>query len=83
MNLRRTVLALLSTALVTAAAHAQSLSATLLRDTLTVTVPYHAARNGTGKLTVELLDPDGKLLGLVTLHDLLRAQVSLGKQPAM
>ena len=67
MNLRRTVLALLSTALcAAAAAQTPSLSATLLRDTLTVTVPYHAARNGTGKLTVELLDPDGKLLGSST-----------------
>jgi len=63
MNLRRTVLALLSTALVTAAAHAQSLSATLLRDTLTVTVPYHGQHHGTGHLTVEILDPEDKILG--------------------
>jgi uncharacterized protein YfaS (alpha-2-macroglobulin family) len=63
MNLRRTVLALLSTTLLCTAARAQSLSATLLRDTLTVTVPYHDLHHGTGRLTVEILDPDDKILG--------------------
>jgi CBS domain-containing protein len=33
-------------------------------------------------LVLVLDKPGGKILGLVTLHDLLRAQVSLGKEAA-
>ena len=37
--------------------------ATYTRGTLDLTIPYHAAQAGAGKLTVELLDPEDHVLG--------------------
>src|SRR6202011_1827 len=36
---------------------------TYTRGLLNVTIPYHSAHSGDGKLTVEVLDPDDKVLG--------------------
>jgi uncharacterized protein YfaS (alpha-2-macroglobulin family) len=36
---------------------------TYTRGVLHVTIPYHAVHSGDGKLTVEVLDPDDKVLG--------------------
>jgi uncharacterized protein YfaS (alpha-2-macroglobulin family) len=44
---------------------AQQLAATYTRGNLSVTVPYHSARAGSGKLTVEILDPEDNVLGRV------------------
>jgi uncharacterized protein YfaS (alpha-2-macroglobulin family) len=41
---------------------AQSMSALLSKGTLSLTIPYHADRAGTGKLEVELLGPDDQAL---------------------
>ena len=40
-----------------------ALKATLAKGTLSVTIPYHAAHAGDGALTVEILDPEDKVLG--------------------
>jgi len=70
MNLRRNHFSTLGSLLLTliaavfpALAQSDSVSATLLRNTLTVTVPCHGAHRGAGKLTVEILDPEDKVLG--------------------
>ena len=42
---------------------ASTLTATLTGTTLSVTIPYHAARAGSGELLVEVLDPEDKVLG--------------------
>jgi hypothetical protein len=42
---------------------AQPASATYTRGKLSVTIPYHATREGSGKLTVEILDPEDHTLG--------------------
>src|SRR5260370_3520584 len=36
---------------------------TYTRGVLHVTIPYHAVHSGDGKLTVEVLDPEDKVLG--------------------
>jgi hypothetical protein len=36
---------------------------TYTRGVLNVTLPYHSAHSGDGKLTVEVLDPEDKVLG--------------------
>jgi hypothetical protein len=36
---------------------------TYTRGLLNVTIPYHSAHSGDGKLTVEVLDPEDKVLG--------------------
>ena len=70
MNVRRNLFVTLGSLLLAFAAAApralaqsNSVSATLLRNTLTVTIPYHGAHRGAGKLTVEILDPEDKVLG--------------------
>jgi len=70
MYLRRNLFATLCCSLLAFAAAApralaqsNSVSATLLRNTLTVTVSYHGVHRGAGKLTVEVLDPEDKVLG--------------------
>jgi hypothetical protein len=44
---------------------AQQLFATYTHGNLSVTVPYHSTREGAGRLTVEILDPEDNLLGRV------------------
>jgi hypothetical protein len=44
---------------------AQQLFATYTHGNLSVTVPYHSTREGAGRLTVEILDPEDCLLGRV------------------
>jgi A-macroglobulin TED domain/Alpha-2-macroglobulin family/Carboxypeptidase regulatory-like domain/MG2 domain/A-macroglobulin receptor binding domain/Alpha-2-macroglobulin bait region domain len=46
-------------------ARAQQLAATYTRGNLSVTVPYQSTRAGSGKLTVEILDPEDNVLGRV------------------
>ncbi len=46
-------------------ARAQQLAATYTRGNLSVTVPYNSTRAGSGKLTVEILDPEDNVLGRV------------------
>ncbi|MGA7343007.1 MAG: MG2 domain-containing protein [Terracidiphilus sp.] len=44
-------------------ASSQTMTATYVRNKIVLTIPYHAARAGSGTLTVELLDPEDKVLG--------------------
>jgi len=44
------------------AARGQSLTAFYAHNELAVTIPYHVARAGAGTLSVDVLDPDGKIL---------------------
>ncbi len=44
-------------------ARAESISAIYARSRLSLTIPYHAVHAGPGKLTVELLNPEDKVLG--------------------
>jgi uncharacterized protein YfaS (alpha-2-macroglobulin family) len=44
------------------AAHGQQLTATEVDNELALTISYHTSRTGAGTLTVELLDPEGKVL---------------------
>src|SRR6267143_693112 len=46
---------------------------TYTRGVLHVTIPYHAVHSGDGKLTVEVLDPEDKVLGRA------ETQVAIGK----
>ena len=46
-------------------ARAQQLAATYTRGNLSVTVPYQSTRAGSGKLTVEILDPEDNVLGRI------------------
>src|SRR5580692_3989250 len=46
---------------------------TYARGVLQVTIPYHAVHSGDGKLTVEVLDPEDKILGSA------EAQVAIGE----
>src|ERR1700728_2483565 len=46
-------------------ANAQQMSAIYRHGSLLVTIPYHGAQAGTGKLTTELLDPENDVLGRV------------------
>jgi uncharacterized protein YfaS (alpha-2-macroglobulin family) len=41
----------------------QSFTATYRSDRLSLSIPYHGARAGSGKLTVEILDPEDQILG--------------------
>jgi uncharacterized protein YfaS (alpha-2-macroglobulin family) len=43
--------------------HAQQLAATYRHGSLSVTIPYDSANEGSGKLTVEILDPEDHSLG--------------------
>ncbi len=43
--------------------NAESPTATYARGTLSVAIPYHATRAGSGRLTVEILDPEDHVLG--------------------
>jgi len=45
------------------AARANTALVTYTRGILNVTIPYHSAHSGDGKLTVEVLDPEDKVLG--------------------
>src|ERR1700730_18234129 len=45
------------------AANDESPAATYSHDALRVTIPYRAPHNGAGLLTVEVLDPEDKVLG--------------------
>ena len=42
---------------------AEPLSATYTRGSLLVTIPYHSAREASGRLTTEILDPEDHVLG--------------------
>jgi hypothetical protein len=44
---------------------AEAAAAIYSHDTLTLTIPYDADRNGSGRLSVELLDPEDHVLGSV------------------
>src|ERR1700726_2087795 len=55
------------------AARANSAVVTYTRGILNVTIPYHSAHSGDGKLTVEVLDPEDKVLGRA------ETQVSMGE----
>jgi hypothetical protein len=55
------------------AARANTAVVTYTRGIVNVTIPYHSAHSGDGKLTVEVLDPEDKVLGRA------EAQVSIGK----
>jgi hypothetical protein len=46
-------------------AHGQSFVAIQSHGGLSLTIPYHAARQGSGKLIVEILDPEDRVLGRV------------------
>jgi hypothetical protein len=45
------------------AAKSEIAAATYTRGVLRVTIPYHADHSGDGKLSVEVLDPEDKVLG--------------------
>ena len=45
------------------AADGESLSVTYAHDTLRVAIPYDLARSGAGRLTIEVLDPEDRVLG--------------------
>jgi uncharacterized protein YfaS (alpha-2-macroglobulin family) len=47
---------------------APSTTATYLHGVLRLTIPYRAHRGGAGKLTIEVLDPEDKVLGRVERH---------------
>jgi A-macroglobulin TED domain/Alpha-2-macroglobulin family/MG2 domain/A-macroglobulin receptor binding domain/Carboxypeptidase regulatory-like domain/Alpha-2-macroglobulin bait region domain len=55
------------------AARANTAVVTYTRGIVNVTIPYHAAHSGDGKLTVEVLDPEDKVLGRA------ETQVSMGE----
>ena len=40
-----------------------SMSATYAHNQLALSIPYHSVRSGSGKLVVELLSPEDKVLG--------------------
>lgn len=44
-------------------ARAQQLAATYTHGNLSVTIPYHSAREGSGRLVTEILDPEDHILG--------------------
>ena len=44
-------------------AQAQQLAATYRHGSLSLTIPYDSAQEGSGKLTVEILDPEDKPVG--------------------
>jgi len=46
-------------------AESTTISAVYLHNTLSLSVPYQAARSGEAELTVELLDPEDRILGQV------------------
>jgi hypothetical protein len=46
-------------------ARAQPLAAIYTHGNLSVTVPYHSTREGAGRLTVEILDPEDNVLGRI------------------
>jgi uncharacterized protein YfaS (alpha-2-macroglobulin family) len=48
--------------------HAQQLAATFRQGRLVVTIPYDSPRQSSGKLTVEVLDPEDRSLGRVEHH---------------
>jgi uncharacterized protein YfaS (alpha-2-macroglobulin family) len=43
----------------------ETFTATYTRNALSLTIPYHAVRAGSGKLVVEILDPEDDVLGRV------------------
>jgi hypothetical protein len=45
-----------------------SSAATYSHGLLQLTIPYHAHRNGAGQLTIEILDPEDKVLGQAERH---------------
>jgi uncharacterized protein YfaS (alpha-2-macroglobulin family) len=47
------------------AASGQAFTAIYTRHALALTIPYHAVRAGSGKLVVEILDPEDEVLGRV------------------
>jgi uncharacterized protein YfaS (alpha-2-macroglobulin family) len=53
---------------------AEQTAATYAHGKLTVTIPYHATSQGSGKLVAELLDPEGHVLG----HTETEADVAIG-----
>jgi uncharacterized protein YfaS (alpha-2-macroglobulin family) len=46
----------------------EALTATFSGNTLSVTIPYHAAHAGSGDLVMKILDPEDKALGRVERH---------------
>src|ERR1700755_243927 len=49
----------------TARARAEQLAATYTRGSLSITIPYHSARSGRGRLIAEIIDPEDHVLGQV------------------
>ena len=45
-----------------------ALSATYVRGVLRCTIPYHATQAGEGHLMLEVLDPEGNILGRTERH---------------
>jgi hypothetical protein len=58
-----------------AASAEPSLSAVVMHGVLTLTLPYVAARSGSGQLSVDVLDPEDRVVG----HAEQRTEVSQGK----
>src|ERR1700676_515910 len=50
------------------AANEETVVATHSRGVLYVTIPYQATHSGAGRLTVEVLDPEDKVLGYAEQH---------------
>ena len=48
--------------------HAEQAAATYTHGNLSVTIPYHSAREGSGTLVAEILDPEGHVLGRSERH---------------
>ena len=46
-------------------ARGEAFTATYARNALSLAIPYHAVRAGSGKLVVEILDPEDEVLGKV------------------
>ena len=58
-----------------------SVTATYSKSALAVTVPYHAPRAGRGRLVVEILDPEDRVLGRVEQSvDVVRGDGSLRQE---
>ena len=58
-----TIVAFLTLRPFQAAGHARSIVATYSHGVLHFAIPYQAARDGAGKLTIEVLDPEGHVMG--------------------
>ena len=59
------VIATLMVVLLYSTPHGETPAATYTQGVLHVDIPYHAARSGAGQLTLEVLDPEDKVLARV------------------